>query len=123
MVAAELVERLIVPAVWSVRSAAATWIQAVAAADANAPPLLRQLDPRQRARVLMALLGIVLAGVGLIVLAILGGRYVLRLARKRIGPTPPEEDRWYRKSMFETGSASKSISRDAPSDSDDRLDA
>ncbi len=71
----------------------------VLAADASqqAEPLLMRLDPQRRAGVLMVLLGLLLLGGVLIAVAALGGRHVLRMARKRSGPTPPHEDDWYRK--------------------------
>jgi hypothetical protein len=49
--------------------------------DLPLQPPLDELDPATRATLLLALLGIVLAGVGLIVIVILGGRMVRRWAR------------------------------------------
>ena len=74
---------------------------AVLAADASekAEPLLMRLDPQRRAKVFMALLGLVLLGALLIAVAALGGRHALRLARKRSGPTARHEDDWYRKPL------------------------
>jgi hypothetical protein len=46
-----------------------------------AAPRLAELDPATRASLLLALLGIILAGVGLIVIVILGGRMVRRWSR------------------------------------------
>jgi hypothetical protein len=75
----------------------------VAALAADAPqqvePLLMRLDPQRRAKVLMALLGLVLVGVVLIAAAALGGRHVLRIARMRNRPTPRHDDQWYRKPL------------------------
>ncbi len=47
----------------------------------------------------MALVALVLVGVSLVALAIIGGRSVLRIARKSHGPTPRYEDDWYRKPL------------------------
>jgi hypothetical protein len=71
----------------------------LAAAAAKTEPLLNRLDPPQRTKVLMTLLGLVLLGLLLIAIAYLGGRHVIRLARKRSGPTPTHDDRWYRKPL------------------------
>jgi hypothetical protein len=65
----------------------------------NSEPLLMRLSPQNRAIVLMALLALVLVGLGLVTLAILGRHHVLRLARKSHGPTPRYEDQWYRKPL------------------------
>jgi hypothetical protein len=68
------------------------------AAD-QAEPLLMRLSPQNRSLVLMALLGLLLVGAGLIALAVIGGRHVLREARRRPNPTPRLEDGWYRKPL------------------------
>lgn len=78
-------------------------------ADAEVQSLLMRLSPQNRAIVLMALLGLVLVGLALVALAILGGRHVLREARRSPGPTPRYEDAWYRKPLVER-------ERDAPGD-------
>jgi hypothetical protein len=75
-------------------------------ADAKAEPLLTRLTPENRARVTLALIALVIVGIALIALTALGGRYVLRQARKSHGPTPLGEDDWYRKPL---------IPRDPPS--------
>ena len=78
----------------------AAWLAPlVAVTDETTQPLLWRLDPRQRASVLMAILGVVLVGIVLVALAILGGRYVMRLARKRSRPTPSADELWYRKPL------------------------
>jgi hypothetical protein len=56
------------------------------AANAKLAPLDR-LDAFTRAKLMMAILGLVLLGVGLVVMVMMGGRYVRRLARHR--PEPP----------------------------------
>jgi hypothetical protein len=63
-------------------------------ADGN-PPLWQRLDPVQRARVMMALLALVLLGLLLVVLVMFGGRVVRRLARKGTGPSRSYPDDWY----------------------------
>lgn len=69
-------------------------------ADAStAEPLLMRLDPASRAKVLMALLALVLVGMGLVLLAWLGGRHLRRIASKPLGKTHPLGDRWYRKPL------------------------
>jgi len=75
-------------------------------ADAKTEPLLTRLTPDTRARVVMALIALVIVGLALMALAALGGRFVLRQARKSLGPTPRREDDWYRKPL---------IPRDPPS--------
>lgn len=77
-------------------------------AEAEAQPLLMRLSPQNRVAVVMALLGLVLVGIGLVALAILGGRYVLREARRMPGPTPRYEDAWYRKPLVPRDNDSKS---------------
>ncbi|MEX0675560.1 MAG: hypothetical protein WD063_00695 [Pirellulales bacterium] len=85
----------------------ATWIIAatgplvpvLGAAEEKAKPLLMRLDPQNRAKVLMALLGLALVGVGLVALTIMAGRQVLRIARTSHGPTRRHEDDWSRKPL------------------------
>jgi hypothetical protein len=66
----------------------------------QAEPLLMRLDPQRRAKVLMALLGLVLVGVALIVLAFLGGRYLRRVIKQPIRATRPGDDDWSRKPLI-----------------------
>ncbi len=75
-------------------------------AEDKAEPLLTRLTPEVRARVTLALIALVIVGVALVALTALGGRYVLRQARKSHGPTPRGENDWYRKPL---------IPRDPPS--------
>ncbi len=72
---------------------------ALLAAGEKAEPVLMRLDPKSRAKVIMALLALVLVGVLLVAMAIIGGRSLLRIARKSHGPTPRHEDDWYRKPL------------------------
>jgi hypothetical protein len=72
---------------------------ALLAADETARPLLLRLDPQSRTKVIMVLLALLLLGFGLIALVIVGGRSVLRVARKSHGPTRRNEDDWYRKPL------------------------
>jgi len=71
----------------------------LAAGEAKAEPLLLRLDPERRAKVLMALLGVVLVGVALVALAIVGGRRLRQIAAKPAPPTRRREDEWYRKPL------------------------
>lgn len=61
--------------------------------------LIDRLPAVTKARLLMALLGIIVLGLGMILLVILGGRYVRRLSRTDVAPTKPEQDDWYRKPL------------------------
>jgi hypothetical protein len=78
---------------------AARGANSLAEAQKQAEPLLVRLDPQRRAKVLMALLGLVLLGALLMAIAALGGRHVLRTARTRPRPTSHNEDEWYRKPL------------------------
>ena len=69
------------------------------ATEEKAQPLLMRLDPQNRAKVLMALLGVVLVGVGLVALTLFAGRQLLRMARASHRPTQRHEDDWYRKPL------------------------
>lgn len=80
----------------------------LAAADKQAEPLLVRLDPASRAKVLMAILGLVVLGAALLAMIWLGARWVRRLAREPMRSTSPRQDDWYR----------KPLSGDAPNDSD-----
>ena len=61
--------------------------------------LIDRLPAVTKARLLMALLGIIVLGLGMILLVILGGRYVRRLSRTNVAPTKPENEDWYRKPL------------------------
>lgn len=73
------------------------WLQCVSAcvllpllmgAEEKVAPLDR-IDAFTRAKLMMAILGLVLLGVGLVVMVMMGGRYVRRLARHRPEPMRP----------------------------------
>jgi hypothetical protein len=53
------------------------------AAEDAAEPVLERLDPPRRAAVVMALLALTLVGLFLVVLTMVGGHWVRRLARQR----------------------------------------
>jgi hypothetical protein len=52
----------------------------------QAEPLLKRLDPERRTGVVMALAALVILGAGMILLVVLGARYVRRVSRQR----PPQ---------------------------------
>jgi hypothetical protein len=59
------------------------------------PPLWQRLDPVRRAKLMMALLALVLLGVALVALVMIGGRIVRRLARRGTQPSRSYPDDWY----------------------------
>jgi hypothetical protein len=69
------------------------------AVDQKAEPLLMRLQPETRAKVLMALLALVLVGIALIALVWIGARYLRRIAHTPPRSTRPHEDDWYRKPL------------------------
>ena len=77
----------------------------VAAADAAARPLIFRLDPELRAKVVMALLAIILVGGLLVAIAVLGGRRARRLARDRAPSGTTHGDAWYQKPLSPPDSA------------------
>ncbi len=68
--------------------------------------LIERLPPVTKARILMALLGIILLGLALILMIVLGGRYVRRLSRSKVAARPQREDDWYRKPLTPTSDPS-----------------
>ena len=70
------------------------------AAAETTQTMLMRLDPVQRAKVMMALLGLVLVGGMLIVMVFFAGRQLRRIARKRPAPTPQRDNDWYRKPLI-----------------------
>jgi hypothetical protein len=58
-----------------------------------------RLDPANRAKVLMALLALVLVGMGLMALAWIGGRRLRRVIKQPLKPAQRFEDQWYRKPL------------------------
>jgi hypothetical protein len=61
--------------------------------------LIERLPPLTRARILMALLGLVLLGLMIILGIKLGGRYVRRLSRAGLTPTKSVDDRWHQRPL------------------------
>lgn len=61
--------------------------------------LIDRLPPVTKAKLLLALLGIVVLGLGMVLLVILGGRYVRRLSRAELKPSHREGDDWFRKPL------------------------
>lgn len=55
-----------------------------------------RLDPVSRAKVLMALLGLILIGLLLLILVRSWARWTRREARRALRPTQPGDDRWYK---------------------------
>jgi hypothetical protein len=76
--------------------------------------MLQQLDPVTRARVLMALLGLVILGTALMLLAWLGARMVRRYQQRSFTPDRTEqaagqnEDDWWKKRL-EAGSNASDV--------------
>ena len=87
----------------------------VAAIDEKAQPLLYRLAPTERARVIMALLGIVLIGLALLALVMVGGRRLRRIARSRPGPARTNDDDWFRKPLI-SGNGDETPPSAPPSD-------
>lgn len=73
-----------------------TRLAPLAGAAEQPTSVLERLDPPTRAVVLMALLGLVLLGLGMVALTMIGGRWVRRLARQR-----PPVRRWPKRKDFE----------------------
>lgn len=69
------------------------------AAAEKAETILTRLDPANRAKVLMALLALVLVGLGLVALAWIGGRRLRRVIKQPLKPARRFEDQWYRKPL------------------------
>lgn len=61
--------------------------------------LLERLPPVVKAKVLLALLGLVVLGLGMTLLIVLGGRYVRRLSRAGDAPTKRIDEAWHRKPL------------------------
>ena len=73
-------------------------VRPLAAAE-QAETMLMRLDPANRAKVLMALLALVLVGLGLVALAWIGGRRLRRVIKQPLKPMRRFEDQWYRKPL------------------------
>jgi hypothetical protein len=63
------------------------------------PTFAAELPPPLRAKLILALLGIVALGIGLIAMVILGGIAAKRRARHRCGPSKPLDDAWYKRPL------------------------
>lgn len=48
---------------------------------------------------MFALLGIIVAGLGLIMIVVVAGRAVRRLARQRTGPTKTSDETWFKRPL------------------------
>ncbi len=75
----------------------------IAAGDER--PLLWRLDPERRGQIAMALVGLVILGMGLVLAVYLGGRMARRIARQIPPPRKRDESDWDRKSPAEEGEA------------------
>lgn len=80
-------------------AAAAGVVPLLAAAEEKGKSLFERLDPVSRTKVVMALLALVLVGLSLVVMTVVAGRYVRRIARQLPGRTPTHEDEWSRKPL------------------------
>ena len=56
-------------------------------------------DPTNRARIALGILAILIAAGGGLLVIVLIGRYVRRIARKPLRPAHPEDDHWYGKPL------------------------
>lgn len=79
---------------WFAAQGQATQAWLLAQGDGE-PSVWQRLDPVRRAKLLMALFALLLVGLLLVALAMIGARYVRRLARHRPGAGRTVEDRWY----------------------------
>ena len=84
---------------WGAQQEAVRAWPLVLAVEERAEPLLVRLDPEQRAKVLMALLGLILLGAFSIALVYFGGAHLRRIARSSPGASRDTRDDWYRKPL------------------------
>ena len=78
---------------------------------AQAP--LQRMDPENRARVIMLIVGLVIMGVAMIVFIAMGARWVRNMVRRRDGQArTPIEDKWYARPLVEP--LKESSDRDEP---------
>lgn len=68
-------------------------------ANAGDEKTARSLDPLLRAKLLMALLGLVVLGIGLMALVVLAGWFARRKARLPSPQGRMSDDRWYAKPL------------------------
>lgn len=76
------------------------WLLAQAAAPIDA----EKLDPVTRARLMMALTAVVLLGFLMVMVALVGARWLRRTLRRSdtTAKRPPIEDKWYAKPLVES---------------------
>lgn len=89
-----------------------------AALVATGRTLLQRLDPVTRARVLMALLGLVILGLGMVVLVWLAGRAARRYRQRSFAP--PREDESIRPSERMLSGRQPASQRNPPEDGGER---
>lgn len=61
--------------------------------------MVSAIEPLLRAKLMMALAGLVVLGIGMLALVILGGRFARRVARTPLPPSRMHDDRWYAKPL------------------------
>lgn len=64
--------------------------------------MVAAIEPMLRAKLMMALLALVVLGLGLMTMIILGGRYARRVARTPLPPSRIHDDRWYAKPLHDS---------------------
>jgi hypothetical protein len=61
--------------------------------------MVSAIEPLLRAKLLLALVGLVALGVGMAAMIVLGGRYARRVARTPLPKSRLHDDRWYAKPL------------------------
>lgn len=61
--------------------------------------MVAAVEPLLRARLLLALIALVVLALGMLTLIVLGGRYARRIARTPLPPSRTHDDRWYAKPL------------------------
>lgn len=74
--------------------------------------MVAAIEPMLRAKLMMALLALVVLGLGLMTMIILGGRYARRVARTPLPPSRVHEDRWYAKPLNDSETESTNADGD-----------
>lgn len=74
--------------------------------------MVAAIEPMLRAKLMMALLALVVLGLGLMTMIILGGRYARRVARTPLPPSRTHEDRWYAKPLNDSETETTSADGD-----------
>ena len=90
--------------------------------------MVAAVEPLLRAKLMMALLALVVLGLGLMTMIVLGGRYARRVARTPLPPSRTHEDRWYAKPLNDSETQPTSADGDehesgGPSHPDQRADS